>query len=97
RLKMLPMLGPYWNEYVDIYFQHDVLTENDGSVVAKAYREAIIEEGLRYQEAQPEQQWAHVHVPTLFFPPAQRLFSATAQPVPKPPAAVIHQTIADCK
>ncbi len=97
RLKMLPMLGPYWNEYVDIYFQHDVLTESDGSVVAKAYREGIIEEGLRFAEAQPELQWAHVQIPTLLLRAGHGLFSDNDQLLPEATAAAIQQGIADCR
>lgn len=97
RLKMLPMLGPYWNEYFDIYFQHDVVTESDGSVVAKAYREGIIEEGLRYNEAQTEQQWAYVQVPTLLLRAGQGLFSDSDQLLPEATVAAIQQGIADCR
>jgi pimeloyl-ACP methyl ester carboxylesterase len=43
RLKAAPFLGPYWNEYVDLYFKHDVYPNSDGTVASKAYREAIIE------------------------------------------------------
>src|SRR2546425_3547619 len=57
RLKATPFLGPYWNSYIDLYFKHDVRHQSDGSVVAKAYREGILEEGKRGLENHPEQQW----------------------------------------
>ena len=51
RLKAAPFLGPYWNAYFDLYFQHDVRQQSDGSVVAKCYRQGTLEEFSRYAEA----------------------------------------------
>src|SRR5436309_7248213 len=65
RLKLAPFLGPYWNGYVELYFEHDVLRNSDGSVISKSYREGVLEEGQHYDEARPEEQWARVQVPTL--------------------------------
>ncbi|GCE31755.1 alpha/beta hydrolase [Dictyobacter alpinus] len=73
RLKTAPFLGPYWNEYMDIYFEHDVSIQSDGSVVSRSYREGILEEGLHANEARPEEQWANVHVPTLILRAGQGL------------------------
>lgn len=97
RLQAAPFLGPYWNPYVDLYFDHDVRKNNDGSVVAKCYREGIIEEGLRYHEAQPEQQWAHVQVPTLLLRAGQGLFFADDQLLSEEAASAIQDGIQNCQ
>ncbi len=66
RLKATPFLGPYWNEYMDAYYKHDVRREDDQSVVSKVYREAPLEDQLYLEEHnRPEEQWEHVQVPTL--------------------------------
>lgn len=96
RLKLAPFLGPYWNEFTDIYIQHDVHRFADGSVAAKASRDAILEEGLNYPLAAPEQQWAHVQVPTLLLRAGQGLFSDNDQLLPEQTAAAIEQHIAHC-
>ncbi len=44
RLKAAPFLGPYWNKYLDTYFEHDVIRRDDGSVVAKTYRGGAFED-----------------------------------------------------
>lgn len=97
RLKAAPFLGPYWNEYCDIYFKHDVHPNSDGSVSAKAYREGIIEEGIRFAEAAPEQQWSAVRVPTLLLRAGQGLFSDNDQLLPEGSAEAIQQGIAQCR
>src|SRR5690349_21219461 len=74
RLKAAPFLGPYWNEYVAIYFDHDVQRNSDGAVASKCYREGVLEEGRRFAEAEPEQQWSSVRVPTLLLRAGQGLF-----------------------
>ena len=83
RLKQAPFLGPYWNENVDLYYEHDVYHHSDGTVSAKCLRAAAIEEGTRYDEARPEQQWAKVQVPTLLLRAGQGLFSENDQLVPE--------------
>ena len=75
RLKAAPFLGPYWNAYFDLYFQHDVRQQSDGSVVAKCYREGTMEEFNRYAEGAAEAQWAQVQVPTLLLRAGQGLVS----------------------
>lgn len=93
RLQAAPFLGPYWNEYCDIYFRHDVRTQDDGSVVSKCYREGVLEEGVRYAEAKPQQQWANVHVPTLILRAGQGLFSANDQLLSEAAAEQMRQGI----
>lgn len=97
RLKAAPFLGPYWNEYVDVYFDHDVLREKNGSVVSKCYREGIIEEGLNFSEAKSEEQWGNVRVPTLLLRAGQGLFYDNDQLLPEEVAAAIQRGIKDCR
>lgn len=96
-LKAAPFLGPYWNPYVDTYFQHDVIYNNDGSVASKASREAILEEGRRFAEAEPEQQWAHVTVPTLLLRAGQGMFSDNDQLLPEESAERARREIPQCQ
>ncbi|MEO8956485.1 MAG: alpha/beta fold hydrolase [Ktedonobacteraceae bacterium] len=97
RLKLAPFLGPYWNEYTDTYFEHDVKRSSDGSVASKCYREGVIEEGRRYSEARPEEQWANVQVPTLLLRAGQGMFSDNDQLLPEAAAAAAHRSIKDCR
>jgi hypothetical protein len=96
-LKAAPFLGQYWNEYVDLYFEHDVQRNSDGSVVSKCYREGILEEGLRYAEAAPEEQWAKVKAPTLLLRAGQGLFFDNDQLLSETAAATIRNSIRDCQ
>ncbi|HYU74981.1 MAG TPA: alpha/beta hydrolase [Ktedonobacteraceae bacterium] len=93
RLKAAPFLGPYWNEHIDIYFQHDVRRQSDGSVVSRCYREGILEEGTRYAEAKPAEQWAHVQAPTLILRAGQGLFFDNDQLMTEEAAAAVQQGI----
>ncbi len=97
RLKTAPFLGPYWNEYTDIYFAHDTFSESDGSVAAKAYRDGILEEGLRFSEGDPAAQWANVNVPTLLLRAGQGLFSDNDQLLTEEAATMAHSSIANCR
>ena len=97
RLKLAPFIGPYWNEYFQLYFEHDVRRNSDGSVASKCYREGILEEGRRYSEAQPEAQWARVQVPTLLLRAGQGLFSDNDQLVPEAAVAAVRHEIKQCR
>lgn len=97
RLKTLPFLGPYWNAYTDIYYQHDVYTHSDGAVRAKAYREGILEEGSRFQEGQPAEQWPGVKVPTLLLRAGQGLFAQNDQLMSEEAARAAYETIVNCR
>ncbi|GAC1354395.1 MAG: alpha/beta fold hydrolase [Ktedonobacteraceae bacterium] len=97
RLKAAPFLGPYWNEYMDIYFNHDVLHENDGSVMSKCYKAGVLEEATHFDEAKPEQQWAHVTVPTLLLRAGQGLFFENDQLVPESSAEEAQRSIRNCR
>jgi pimeloyl-ACP methyl ester carboxylesterase len=97
RLKAAPFLGPYWNHYVDLYFEHDVRHQSDGSVAAKAYRDGILEEGKHGLENRPEEQWKNVSVPTLLLRAGQGLFSDNDQLLSEEAAASIHRGIENCR
>jgi pimeloyl-ACP methyl ester carboxylesterase len=96
RLKATPFLGPYWNSYIDLYFKHDVRHLSDGSVVAKAYREGILEEGKHGLENNPEQQWKNVSVPTLLLRAGQGLFTENDQLLSEEAAVAIQRGIKNC-
>ena len=98
RLKTTPHLGPYWNQYLDIYYDHDVRRQSDGSVISKTYREAVFEDQLYLEEKnQPEQQWASVQVPTLLLRAGQASFSEGDQLLPEESAAATRRGIKDCR
>lgn len=97
RLKAAPFLGPYWNEYIEGYFEHDVQRNDDGSVQSKCYREGILEEGQRSGEASPEEQWANVQVPTLLLRAGQGLFFENDQLLSEAAAASIQNGIQNCR
>lgn len=79
RLKFAPFLGPYWNEYLDIYFAHDVFHQHDGSVISKGYPAGVHEDQMGIYEYKPETLWPRVEVPTLLLRAGQGLFSPDDQ------------------
>jgi pimeloyl-ACP methyl ester carboxylesterase len=98
RLKAAPFLGPYWNPYFDLYFEHDVYTRSDGSVVSKAFREGIIEDGkYNLYEYKPEELWKDVTVPTLLLRAGQGLFTDNDQLLSEEAAAAIQHGIKNCR
>jgi pimeloyl-ACP methyl ester carboxylesterase len=97
RLKAAPFLGSYWNNYIDLYFEHDVRPQHDGSVVAKAYREGILEEGKHGLENKPEEQWKDVTVPTLLLRAGQGLFTDNDQLLSEEAATAIRRGIKSCR
>lgn len=98
RLKAAPFLGSYWNNYIDLYFEHDVRFQNDGSVVAKAYREGILEEGkYNLDEYKPEELWKSVTVPTLLLRAGQGLFTDNDQLLSEEAATAIRHGIKNCR
>ncbi len=97
RLKAASFLGPYWNPCIDLYFEHDVYTRSDGSVVAKAYREGILEEGTyNLYEYKPEKLWKDVTVPTLLLRAGQGLFTDNDQLLSEAAATAIQRGIKNC-
>jgi pimeloyl-ACP methyl ester carboxylesterase len=95
RLKAAPFLGPYWNEYMDIYFENDVIQHSDGSVLSRSYREGILEEGLNSDEAKAEEQWTMVQSPTLILRAGQELIEPHDQILSETVAATMQQAIKD--
>ena len=98
RLKAAPFLGPYWNEYLDVYFQHDVRRNADGSVVSKGYRDGILGD-VRYNlyQNKSEEQWDKVQVPTLLLRAGQGMFSDDDQLLPEQSAEAIRRNIKKCR
>ncbi len=97
RLRAAPFMGPYWNEYFDIYFQHDVRRNDDGSVVSKGYREGILEDGRNLFENHPEEQWGRVAVPALLLRAGHGLFTENDQLLPTESAQAILHGMKDCR
>jgi len=97
QLQAQPFLGPYWNEYADIYIKNDVRPEGDGSIVAKADILAIIEEGTRAHEGRPEEQWAKVQVPTLLLRAGQQLLNEGDQVLSEAMVEQEQGSIPDCQ
>lgn len=97
RLQALPALGEHWNQYFDLYFKHDVRINNDNSVIAKAYREGILEEGTHFREALPEEQWAYVTVPTLLLRAGSGIFSDNDVLIPEEWVPLVLKGIRDCR
>jgi pimeloyl-ACP methyl ester carboxylesterase len=97
RLKLAPFIGPYWNEYFERYFESDVRHNSDGSVASKCYREGILEEGQRYDEARAQEQWANVQAPTLLLRAGQGLFFDNDQLLSEADAAAVQQGIKQCQ
>jgi hypothetical protein len=97
RLKAAPFLGPYWNKYLDTYFEHDVIHRDDGSVVAKTYRDGAFEDLEDEEERKVEPLWARVQVPTLLLRAGQPILSDDDQLLPEAAAAAIQRAIKDCR
>lgn len=98
RLKLTPFLGPYWNDYLDLYFAHDVYSQHDGSVISKT-SPASAQEDLKYlmHEYNPGLLWPRVQVPTLFLRAGQGLFSSDDQLVTQAEAEKIQENIQGCE
>jgi pimeloyl-ACP methyl ester carboxylesterase len=96
RLKLAPFLGPYWNEYAEIYFAHDVFYQHDGSVISKGYPAGIHADNMQIEEWQPEQLFPRIQAPTLLVRAGQGLFTAHDQMVPESEAASMQQAIKQC-
>ena len=98
RLKLAPFLSPYWNEYLDIYFVHDVYQERDGSIIAKGYPAGVREDQLRiYEEFKPDRLWPSIQVPTLLLRAGQELLTPNDQLLPESTAEAIQQGIPHCR
>lgn len=97
RLKAAPFLGPYWSAYLDMYFEHDVYHNRDGSVISKVYREGVLEDQGYFDEYRPEEQWPRVQVPTLLLRAGQGLFTDSDQLLPEFSVQAIRRSIKDCQ
>jgi len=98
RLKAAPFLGPYWNSFIELYFEHDVYHQSDGSVIAKAYRDGILEDNkYNCYEYKPEKLWKDVTVPTLLLRAGQGLFTDNDQLLSEKAAEAIQNGIQKCR
>jgi pimeloyl-ACP methyl ester carboxylesterase len=98
RLKSAPFLAPSWNEYIDLYFEHDVRHQNDGSVVPKGYRDGILEDDKYIIfECKPEEQWNDITVPTLLIRAGQLLLTENDQLLSEEAAIEIQHGIKNCR
>jgi pimeloyl-ACP methyl ester carboxylesterase len=97
RLKLAPFLGPYWNEYMDIYFAHDIFHRPDGSVIAKGYPAGIHTDNQYIEAWRPEQLFSQIQVPTLLLRAGQGLFTSDDQMVPEEEAARMQRSIGNCR
>lgn len=97
RLKFAPFLGPYWNEYLDICFAHDVYHQHDGSVISKGYPAGVFEDQMGIYKYTPETLWPRVQVPTLLLRAGQGLFTPDDQLLTEAVAKEIRNNIKDCQ
>jgi pimeloyl-ACP methyl ester carboxylesterase len=96
RLKVAPFLGPYWNDYLELYFEQDVYRNSDGSVIAKGSRTAVLEEQQNLDKFNPEEQWARVRVPTLLMRAGLGLFTENDQLLPEELVIALQRGIQNC-
>jgi pimeloyl-ACP methyl ester carboxylesterase len=95
RLKVVPFLGPYWNEYLDLYYEHDVFHQSDGSVISKGYLAGVQEDQKAVEEWQPHPLFTEIRVPTLLIRAGQQLFIPDDQLLPESEAKIMRQSIRD--
>lgn len=96
RMKQAPFISP-WNGYFELYFRHDIVVNSDGSVMSKCYRQGVFEEGQRSSEAQLDQQWAKVIVPTSLMRAGKGMFADDDQLLSETAAQAIRQGIKQCQ
>jgi|SRR5579864_9294704 len=97
RLKVAPFLGPYWNEYTDIYFTHDVFYQHDGSVISKGYVGAAREDLAYLDQWRPGELFGRIQVPTLLVRAGQELLAPNDQLLPEAEVQRMQRTIKDCE
>lgn len=97
RLKAAPFLGPYWNEYMDIYFEHDVFTQPDGSVISKGYPAGVREDQSEVERWLPHTLFPKIQVPTLLIRAGRELFTPNDQLLPESEVEVMRQSIKDIR
>ena len=95
RSKAAPFLGPYWNEYMDIYFEHDVFTQHDGSVISKGYPASVHEDQREIEKWQPHTLFPQIQLPTLLVRAGQGLVTPNDQLLPESEVEIMRQSIRD--
>jgi pimeloyl-ACP methyl ester carboxylesterase len=98
RLKMAPFLGPSWNEYLDIYFEHDVYHQHNGSVISKCYPAGVHEDQMSFHdEYNPETLWPHVQSPTLLLRAGKEILVSNDQLLTEAGAQAVRHAIRHCQ
>jgi len=98
RLKIAPFLGPFWNEYLDIYFEHDIYYQHDGSVISKCYPAAVHEDQLSFNgEYKPELLWPRVTSPILLLRAGKEMLTPHDQLLTEAGAEAVHHAIRHCR
>lgn len=99
RLQTAPFAGPYWNNYFDIYYEHDVEYASDGSVTARPLPAAALadEEYLETHNQEIAQLWPRITVPTLLLRAGQGMLNEHDQFVSEATALTVQQSIRDCR
>ena len=98
RLKMAPFLGPSWSEYLDIYFEHDVYRQHDGSVISKCYPAGVHEDQIStFDEYKPETLWPRIQPPTLLLRAGQEILTPDDQLLTEAGAEAVHHSIRHCQ
>jgi pimeloyl-ACP methyl ester carboxylesterase len=98
RLKLAPFIGPYWDEYLDIYFEHDVYRQHDGSVISKCSPAAVHEDQTDFHAYyKPEAFWPRVTVPTLLLRAGKEVLSPNDQVLTEAGAEEVRHAIRDCQ
>lgn len=98
RLKAAPFLGPYWNEYLDIYFEHDVFRQPDGSLIPKGDPAAVqADQNSLEEDWHPHRLYPSIQVPTLLVRAGQSMLVPHDQLLPQEEAAGMQRSIKHCR
>lgn len=98
RLKAAPFLGPYWNEYLDIYFEHDVFRQPGGSLIPKGDPVGVHADQVSLEEDwHPHRLYPSIQVPTLLVRAGQSMLIPHDQLLPEEEAARMQRSIKHCR
>lgn len=98
RLKTAPFLGPYWNEYLDIYFAHDLFQQHDGSMIPKGYPRGVHADQISLEEDwRPYKLYPSIQVPTLLVRAGQSMLVQNDQLLPEEEPARMQRSIKNCR
>ncbi len=98
RLKAAPFLGPYWNEYLDIYFAHDLFQQPDGSLIPKGYAGGVHgDQNSLEEDWRPYKLYPSIQAPTLLVRAGQSMLVPNDQLIPEEEAARMQWSIKNCR